>query len=168
MTAELPPTAPPLYFGWREWAALPQLRIKRLRVKIDTGARTSALHAFEVLPFERNGQPWVRFGLHLSRKQGELAHWCEAPMLDRRIVTDSGGHAEERYVIASTIVFGNRHWPLAITLTNRDAMRYRMLIGRSGLPLDAHVRPHHSWLQGQPVYDKQAFRGGIPVAKELL
>lgn len=160
------PTGNTPYFGWREWAALPQLRIKRLRVKIDTGARTSALHAFEVLPFERNGQPWVRFGLHLSRKEGELAHWCEAPMLDRRIVTDSGGHTEDRYVIASTIVFGSIHWPLAITLTNRDTMRYRMLVGRSGLPVEAQVRPHHSWLQGQPVYDKQAFRSGPPTLKD--
>ncbi len=146
-------------FGWREWAALPNLRIKRLRAKVDTGARTSALHAFSVLPFEKNGKPWVRFGLHLSRQAPMKEHWCEAPVLDRRVVTDSGGHSEERYVIASTVCVGTLCWPIAITLTNRDAMRYRMLIGRSALPGNTVIHPYASWLQGQPVYDPDLFKG---------
>jgi len=145
-------------FGWREWAALPQLRIRRLRTKVDTGARTSALHAFAIEPFEHLGKPWVRFGMHVSRKAPQNVHWCEAPVLDQRVVTDSGGHTEERYTIASTIVMGSKQWPIAITLTNRDTMRFRMLLGRNALPGDAHIFPHHSYLMGLPDYDPAAFR----------
>lgn len=145
-------------FGWREWAALPQLRIRRLRTKVDTGAKTSALHAFEIVPFEHAGKPWLRFGLHLSRKEPQKVHWCEAPVLDKRVVTDSGGHTEERYTIASTLVMGDKQWPIAITLTNRDSMRFRMLLGRDAMPIDAQVYPHHSYLMGMPDYDPTDFK----------
>lgn len=145
-------------FGWREWVALPQLRIRRLRTKVDTGAKTSALHAFEIAPFERAGKPWVRFGLHVSRQTPPIVHWCEAPVLDQRWVTDSGGHTEERYTIASTVVMGRQQWPIAITLTNRHHMRFRMLLGRDAMPLDARVFPHHSFLMGMPEYDPADFK----------
>lgn len=138
-----------MVLGWREWAALPELGLPRLKVKVDTGARTSALHAFELLPFVRDGAHWVRFSVHPSRKSPE-AVTCEAPVVDYRPVTDSGGHKEERYVIATHIVLGRRHWPIEITLTNRDPMRFRMLLGRSGLTEGMLVDPKRSYLMGQP------------------
>lgn len=139
-----------LRFGWREWAALPQLKVRRLRVKVDTGARTSTLHAYPIELIERNNLPWVRFGLHLSRKDPEKTHWCEAPVLDHRVIKNSNGYSEERVVVATTVCIGNLCWPIAVTLTNRSTMKYRMLLGRTGLPSDACVIPHVSWLQGDP------------------
>ena len=139
-----------LRFGWREWVALPQLKVRRLRVKVDTGARTSTLHAYPIEPIERNEQAWVRFGLHLSRKDPEKTHWCEAPVLDKRVIKNSNGFSEERYVVATTLCIGKLCWPIALTLTNRSTMKYRMLLGRTGLPSGARVNPPVSWLQGDP------------------
>lgn len=143
--------------GWREWAALPHLNIRRLRVKVDTGATSAALHALHIEPFEHGGKHWLRFALQVSRNLPEKLHWCEAPLVDQRVVTDSGGRAEERYTIASSICIGNQNWPLAITLTNRATMRFRMLLGRNALPPNALVQPHHSYLQGYPEFDRSQF-----------
>lgn len=119
--------------GWREWVGLPELRIPRLRCKVDTGARTSALHAFYVEPFESDGVAMVRFGLHPDEKHTEIEQHCEAAVYDQRNVTDSGGHTEQRYVIRTPIVLGDETWPIEITLTNRDTMKHRMLLGRTAI-----------------------------------
>jgi len=117
--------------GWREWVALPELGIFRIKAKMDTGARTSCIHAFEVEPFERDGAKWVRFSVHPEQDTIEHIITCEAEVVDFRSVTDSGGHREMRYVIKTLIEFKNMRWPAEFTLTNRDTMKFRMLVGRT-------------------------------------
>jgi hypothetical protein len=119
--------------GWREWVALPDLGIPGVKAKIDTGARTSALHAFRIEPFSRDDNEHIRFWLHPLRKKQEFELVCEAPVSQKRIVKDSGGHTEERYVIETTVCVGNHKWNIELTLTSREDMMFRMLLGRSAI-----------------------------------
>ncbi|MFW6093513.1 MAG: ATP-dependent zinc protease [Pseudomonadota bacterium] len=132
--------------GWREWAALPEFGIDRLKVKVDTGARTSALHTFAVEPFERGSAPWVRFWVHPLQRSDVVQIRCEAPVQDRRVVRDSGGHEELRYVIATDVTLGSRRRRVEVTLTDRDSMGFRMLLGRTALRGRYLVDPGRSYL----------------------
>ena len=141
--------------GWREWVSLPELGLTHIKAKIDTGARTSALHAFTLEPFQRKSKKMVRFGIHPLQQNTSVEIFCEAEIIDRRFVTDSGGHREKRYVIRTRLALGDRHWPIELTLTNRDTMRFRMLLGRTAMQSRLLVIPERSFLLGaSPATDK--------------
>lgn len=135
--------------GWREWAGLPDLGIEWLKVKIDTGARTSALHSFFLEPYQHRGASWVHFGVHPFQRDCATEVWCHAPVADRRRVSDSGGHGEWRYLIVTQVWLGSRAWPIELTLTERDTMLFRMLLGRTAMG-ELTVYPRASYLAGGP------------------
>ncbi len=136
--------------GWKEWVSLPQLGLSAIDAKIDTGAKTSALHAFELDVFEHPEGLYVRFGIHPDRQDTSVAVSCVAPVIDRRLVSDSGGHREMRFVIRTNLQLGTQLWPIEITLTNRENMAYRMLLGREALRGHALVDASQTHLLGQP------------------
>jgi hypothetical protein len=135
--------------GWREWVALPSLGIERIKAKVDTGARTSAIHAFEVVAEARGDELWVGFGVHPNQRSQEQIAWCTALVVDQRVVRDSGGHEEERYVIQVPIRLGDREWPIEATLTSRDNMGFRMLLGRTAIRGHYIVDPGRSYVLGK-------------------
>lgn len=147
-----------LSLGWREWVGLPELGLPAIKAKVDTGARTSTLHAFYVEPFRGKGGDLVRFGVHpLQRRTDVLIH-CEARIQDRRLVTDSGGHREQRYVITTPVRIAGLIWPIEVTLTNRETMLFRMLLGRTAMVGRVLVDPARSFLTGRG--DPAACYGG--------
>lgn len=135
--------------GWREWLAFDELGIAKIKAKVDTGARTSALHAFEVIELSRDGEPWVRFGVHPEQHNTDREIWCEAPMFDKRVVRDSGGHEQERPVIKTPIRLGGSSWEIEMTLTNRDNMGFRVLLGRTAIRRRFLVDAGRSYLTGR-------------------
>jgi ribosomal protein S6--L-glutamate ligase len=143
----MPPVAPPFILGWEEWVALPELGLPAIKVKVDTGARTSALHAFFVERVTSGRRLRIRFGVHPIPRRADVAVVCSAAVVDQRNVTSSNGERESRYVISTPIRIGDREWPIEITLTNRDAMSYRMLLGRQAIGDGILVDPAASFRQ---------------------
>lgn len=135
-----------LKLGWREWVSLPDLGLTHVKAKVDTGARTSALHAFELRNFEENGKQRVEFKMHPNQRDTNTVVVCYADIKDERVVRDSGGHREKRWVIETPVCLGAECWPIELTLTSRDDMLFRMLLGRTALRGRAIIDPGRSYL----------------------
>lgn len=145
--------------GWREWLALPELGIGAVKAKIDTGARSSTLHAFDVHHFERDGRPWVGFKVHpIQRSTGETVE-AQAPLHDERLVRDSGGGEHLRPVVLTAVEVDGEQWPIELTLTNRDAMGFRMLLGRQAIRTRFVVDAGRSYLMGPNGPTKREIQG---------
>ena len=121
-----------LVLGWREWVALPHLGIASIKAKLDSGARTSSLSVEDLETFHLDGRLHVRFGVRARRRSSRVSA-CTAPVLDRRVVTDSGGNRQERWFIASEILVGGKRFDVEMNLTDRRAMLFPLLLGRSAL-----------------------------------
>ena len=138
-----------IMIGWREWIALPALDIMGVKAKVDTGARTSALHTFMLEPFESDGTLQVKFGVYPLQKRKDIAITCVADVVDRRRVTSSDGQSEKRYIIRTDVSLGELRWPIEVSLTNRKSMRFRMLLGRAAISGLVLVNPAKSYLAGR-------------------
>lgn len=138
-----------LTLGWREWVGLPALGLPGIKAKVDTGARTSALHAFEIETFTEQGKPRVLFRIHPRQRDSDTVITCVADVADERVVTDSGGHRENRLIIETSMTIGPWSWPIEMTLTARDSMMFRMLLGRTAIKGLAQVNPALSYCVGK-------------------
>jgi ribosomal protein S6--L-glutamate ligase len=137
----------PKTLGRKEWVALPDLGLPAIKAKVDTGARTSALHADDIQPVGSPEQPSVRFTVHPLPLRPDIAVVCTARVLAEREVTSSNGERERRYIIETRLRVGDREWPIEVGLTNRGSMSHRMLLGRQGIPPDFMVDPSGTYHQ---------------------
>jgi len=128
---------------------LPELGIPAIKAKIDTGAKTSCLHTFGIEPYTENGIPHVRFKVHPLQKNEQLVVECTAAVKDEREVSDSGGHKEFRYIIETPLRIGDKVRLIEMSLTNRDSMRFRMLLGRRAMEENTLVDPAASYINGR-------------------
>ncbi len=139
-----------LLVGWREWVALPDIGISAIKAKVDTGARTSCLHTFGIKEYEKDNEKWVKFMIHPIQDDNVTQKECHAKVKDMRKVRDSGGHETLRYVIETTLVIGDLSYPIEMTLTKRDTMVFRMLLGRTAMENRLVVDPVKSFLVQAP------------------
>lgn len=137
--------------GWREWISLPELGVESLKAKVDTGARTSSLHAWCIEEYEKDGQPWVRFFLHPEQRDDTFEVEAHAPLCERRHVRPSTGRRQLRHVIETTVELLGHSYTTEVTLASRDAMGFRMLLGRQALRRRFVVDPGRSFLGGRRV-----------------
>jgi hypothetical protein len=154
----LKPRPPKPAIGWREWISFPDLGVRAIKAKIDTGARTSALHAFDIHRFRRRGKRMVRFKVHPLQKNSRETVEAVAPLVDERTVRSSAGHEQHRPVILATISFNGESWPIEVTLTSRDTMGFRMLLGRQAIRGRFSVDPGRSFIGGRPAHLKKKKR----------
>jgi hypothetical protein len=140
--------------GWREWPSLPELGILAIKGKIDTGAKTSSLHAFDIKLEKKGEKTYVCFKVHPIQNNSSIVINCKAPLVDKRLVSDSGGHKEERFVIRTTLILAGVKKKIELTLTNRASMKYRMLIGRAALK-HFYIDPTQSYLSFKTLKQKR-------------
>lgn len=148
MTSNPPKESPPIV-GWREWIALPSLGVRAVKAKIDTGARSSALHAFDIEEFIDRGAPRVRFAVHPYQRKTSPTVIAEADLVEYRIVRSSNGFESRRPAIVTNMLLFGQLWPIEITLVGRDAMGFRMLLGRGALADRFVIDPQASYLGGR-------------------
>lgn len=141
-------------FGSEEWFSFPDLGIPTIKARVDSGAKTSALHAINITPFIKDDVNWVKFDINPIQNNLKTVLHCEAPLVDKRIVKSSSGFREQRYVIQTTLDIGNDSWPIEMTLTNRDSMGFRMLLGREAMSGRVLVDPEQIYMLGQSTTDK--------------
>jgi hypothetical protein len=140
---------PPLDIGWREWAALPDLGVDAISAKIDTGAKTSALHAFRIREIMHEGALYAEFFVHPLQRRNKPEIFCRAPIVDKRRIKSSNGVSQNRLVILTDLQMADRTWPIEVSLTNRDEMGFRFLIGRDALRKRVVIHPGKSFLLGK-------------------
>lgn len=138
-----------LLIGWREWCTLPQLSIPAIKVKIDTGARTSALHAADIKLHWKKTRRWVQFSVYPLQGNTHLKIHCEAPLSDERMITSSNGCREHRYIIKTEIKIANQTREIELSLSNRDPLKFRMLLGREAVKNLAVIDTARSFCQGR-------------------
>ncbi|WP_097357062.1 ATP-dependent zinc protease family protein [Candidatus Enterovibrio escicola] len=144
--SDLLPAKSMILVGWREWVGLPELNIQAIKAKVDTGARTSCLHTFGIEEYNKDGEKWVKFMIHPKQDNTITKHECHAKVFDMRTVRDSGGHETYRYVIETQLSVGNLCYTIEITLTARDNMQFRMLMGRTAMEGRLIVDPKASFI----------------------
>jgi ribosomal protein S6--L-glutamate ligase len=142
-----------IILGCEEWCSFPELKIPAIKARVDSGAKTSALHAINIAPFIKNEQNWVKFDINPIQNNLKTVIHCEALLIDKRIVKSSSGFREQRYVIQTNITIGNESWAIEMTLTNRDSMGFRMLLGREAMSGRILVDPEQKYLLGQTSID---------------
>jgi len=140
--------------GSEEWCAFPHLGIPTIKARVDSGAKTSALHAINISPFQKDGDNWVKFDINPIQNNSKTIIHCQAPLVDKRVVKSSSGFREQRYVIKTEISVGDANWDVELTLTNRDSMGFRMLLGREAMSGRLLVDPEQKYLLGQPTREK--------------
>jgi ribosomal protein S6--L-glutamate ligase len=142
-------TTDKIIIGSEEWCVLPELGLPAVKARVDSGAKTSSLHAFNIQVFDKKGVPWVRFDVHPIQANRKIVKRCEARLIERREVRSSSGHLEQRPVIATRVQLGAQSWDIEITLTNRDPMGYRMLLGREAMVGRFIVDPERGFMLGR-------------------
>ncbi len=153
-----------IILGSEEWCSFPELGIPAIKARVDSGAKTSALHAINIAPFVKDGINWVKFDINPIQNNLKTVIHCEALLIDKRVVKSSSGFREQRYVIQSNINIGSDLWAIEMTLTNRDSMGFRMLLGREAMSGRILVDPQQQYLLGQNTTEnlKDLYVNAIP------
>ena len=158
-----------IILGSEEWCTLPELGIPSIKARVDSGAKTSALHAKNIAPFIKDDQNWVRFDINPIQNNVKTVVHCEAPLVDKRVVKSSSGFREQRYVIQTSLEIGDSKWVIEMTLTNRDSMGFRMLLGREAMSGRVLVDPEQQYLLGQHSVDnlKEVYKNAVKTSSGL-
>ncbi|SFA91591.1 ribosomal protein S6--L-glutamate ligase [Flavobacterium swingsii] len=158
-----------LILGSEEWCSFPDLNIPVIKARVDSGAKTSALHAVNIAPFIRDNENWVKFDINPIQNNTKTVKHCEAKLIDKRVVKSSSGYREQRFVIQTELKIGEATWKIEMTLTNRDSMGFRMLLGREAMSGRVLVDPEQKYLLGQPTLEsiKTFYQNSDEVKKGL-
>jgi ribosomal protein S6--L-glutamate ligase len=158
-----------LILGSEEWCSFPELNIPLIKARVDSGAKTSALHAINISPFVRDNENWVKFDINPIQNNSKTIKHCEAKLVDKRVVKSSSGYREQRYVIQTTLNIAGNNWIIEMTLTNRDSMGFRMLLGREAMSGRILVDPEKKYLLEEPTFETiKTLYGNFQEAKKGL